>query len=411
MTRILHTADWHLGARLVELDRLPEQQAFLDWLLARIAELRPDLLLLAGDVFDTANPPQQALAAYYRFLAALATQAPFCSALILGGNHDSPLTLDAPREVLRPLKVRVVGHCPATHAEALHDLFPDVLLCATPYLRERDVRQAIAGQSFSEVAAGIREGVRSHYAALLAEARAAARGRLLIGTGHLTVTGSSTSDSERDIHIGNLGNIGAECFEGFDYVALGHIHKPQALDARGVVRYSGSPIHLSFSEVGIAKEVRVLDIAAGRLEHRALAVPEFRTLLRLRTDLAGLASCLKAVASHKGRAGIEGLEPWIELTVSDGALYPDLDRQVKDLVADLPLRVLKVLNGREEAAKEDEARAATLPALQDMGPVAVFHERLKKAGIDENAETWAELNGTFAELLGGLNDAERKELP
>lgn len=411
MTRILHTADWHLGARLVELDRLPEQQAFLDWLLARIAELKPDLLLLAGDVFDTANPPQQALAAYYRFLADLASTAPFCSALILGGNHDSPLTLDAPREVLRPLKVRVVGHCPASPAEALHDSFPDVLVCATPYLRERDVRAAVAGQSFSEVAAGIREGVRAHYAALLAEARTAARGRLLLGTGHLTVTGSSTSDSERDIHIGNLGAVGAECFPGFDYVALGHIHKPQALDARGVVRYSGSPIHLSFSEVGIAKELRVLDIADGKLTHQALPIPEFRTLLRLRTDMAGLSACLKAAVAGKPGAPASLLEPWLELTVDDGALHPDLDKQVKDLVADQPLRVLKVLVPRPAGEQPDADGAAPLPTLEEMGPVEVFQARLRKSGITEDAEAWAELSGTFAELLGGLNDAERKESP
>lgn len=153
MTRIVHTADWHLGARLVERERHEEQAAFLDWLLTQLIELRPELLIVAGDIFDSATPPQEALTLYYRFLGRLAATVK-CRTLILGGNHDSPATLHAPRDILRAIEVRVIARPPADPAEGLLE-FDDVVVCAVPYLRERDVRISSPGESADQVAAAI----------------------------------------------------------------------------------------------------------------------------------------------------------------------------------------------------------------------------------------------------------------
>lgn len=227
MTRIVHTADWHLGARLMDCERHDEHRAFLDWLLARLVELRPDLLIVAGDIFDVAAPSQEALKLYYTFLSRLAGTVK-CQTLILGGNHDSPATLHAPRDVLRALNVRVVASPPADLGEAVLE-FDQVVVCAVPYLKERDVRTASPGQSADEVAAAIRAGIRKHYRSIFTAAQAKAAGRLIVGTGHLTAVGSAISPSERTIHIGNLGAIEAACFDGFAYTALGHIHRPQSV--------------------------------------------------------------------------------------------------------------------------------------------------------------------------------------
>lgn len=315
MTRILHTADWHLGARLVDCDRHAEHAAFLDWLLQRLGGLRPDLLIVAGDIFDTATPPQEALGLYYRFLARLSREVG-CRALILGGNHDSPATLQAPSDILAALDIRIVASPPADPREALLE-FPDVVVCAVPFLRERDVRQAAPGQTSDEVAAAIREGIRNHYAALRTAGQARAGGRPLLATGHLTALGSSASPSERPIHIGNLGAVAASCFEGFAYTALGHIHKPQAVGGDPCIRYAGSPIPLGFAELDIPKELRLLDIADGLVSQESLPVPVFRPLLRLSCAVSEMPAALASLQAPRA----EGPLPWIELTVTDGYMH------------------------------------------------------------------------------------------
>lgn len=401
MTRILHTADWHLGARLVDCDRHAEHAAFLEWLLARIEALRPDLLVVAGDIFDTATPPQEALALYYGFLARLARDTR-CRALILGGNHDSPATLHAPREILAALNIQVIATLPEDPAQSLFE-FPDVVVCAVPFLRERDVRQASPGQTADEIAAAIRNGIRARYADLRTAALLRANGRPLLSTGHLTAVGCSVSPSERPIHIGNLGAVEASCFEGFSYTALGHIHKPQSIGGDPRIRYSGSPIPLSFSEVDTTKEVRVIDVADGDLQHHAVSIPVFRPLLRLSCDAGGVGATLAAHQAADERSAL----PWIELTVEDGRSHPDLDRQVREAAARLRLRVLKLLIPVPPASATDDGALSSgrAPVLAELKPEQVFEERLRRAGIEPASQEGSALTLTFSELLDGMQPA------
>ena len=397
-TRLIHTADWHLGARLIDCDRHAEHEAFVAWLLPQLVALQPDLLILAGDIFDGANPPQEALKLYYTFLGELA-RAVQCRTLILGGNHDSPATLHAPRDILRALDVHVVAAPTDDPAAAVLE-FVDTVVCAVPYLRERDVRTAQPGQSADQVAAAIRDGIGRHYREILTHARAIAGGRSVVGTGHLTATGSTASPSERTIHIGNLGAVDAACFDGFAYTALGHIHRPQRVGANETVRYAGSPIPLSFSEVDLPKEFRVIDIADGQLTQRAVAIPEFRPLRRLAATVATLAAEL---AQHQSAGGT--LEAWVELTVTDGHTCPDLDRLVREAAAPLRLRVLKVLAPRPDPG--DDAGGADAPRLlTELRAEDVFAERLRREAIDPASAAGVDLTQTFQELLSGLHEAE-----
>ncbi|MES2570326.1 MAG: exonuclease subunit SbcD, partial [Verrucomicrobiota bacterium] len=160
MARILHTADWHLGARLVNHERGEEHARFLEWMLDQMRRLKPDLLIIAGDIFDSANPTQVALTQYYRFLAGVA-HGTESQVLVVGGNHDSALTLNAPRDLLRSLRIRVVGCAPELVTDAVFEL-GNTVVCAGPYLRERDVRRGAPGQTFEEVAAQIRDGIAGY---------------------------------------------------------------------------------------------------------------------------------------------------------------------------------------------------------------------------------------------------------
>ncbi len=371
--RILHTADWHLGARLVERERLPEQSAFLDWLIEVLRSEKIDALLLSGDVFDAANPPQEAVALYFDFLKRLA-DLKTVKAVITGGNHDSASHLNAPRELLRRFEVHVFGHA----GDNLVDL-GGAVIAAVPFLRERDLRQATAGEAMSDVQSQVRAAIRAHYAAQLTACRDIAQQRPVIAMGHLTVLGATTSDSERDIHIGNLGSVGADIFTGFDYTALGHLHRPQRVGGQETVRYSGSPIPLSFSEATDAKSVVLLDTQGMKIE--TLAVPISRALVRVKASRATLAADLANVPAGA----------WAEVTVKMEAPEVDLDRQVRELAAGR-FEVLKVL--AELPTSDQPAWQQAGPTLSELQPRAVFRELLNAKKIED-----AELASVFDELL------------
>lgn len=372
--RILHTADWHLGARLIERDRLAEHAAFLDWLIDTLRAEKIDALLLSGDVFDAANPPQDAVALYFDFLKRLA-DLKTVKAIITGGNHDSASHLNAPRDLLRRFDVHVFGHA---GADNLVDL-GGCVVAAVPFLRERDLRQATAGETLAAVHGQIRTAIRDHYAAQLASSRALAQGRPMLAMGHLTVLGASTSDSEREIHIGNLDSIGAEIFDGFDYTALGHLHRPQRVASRDNLRYSGSPIPLSFSEAADAKSVVIIETADMKVE--TLSIPVTRQLIRVKAARATLAADLDNVPAGS----------WAEVTVKLDTPEPDLDRQVREAAAGR-FEVLKVL--ADLPVSETAPWQAKAPTLHDLQPRDVFQELLTEKQIEGD-----ELSAVFDELL------------
>ncbi|MEZ5388114.1 MAG: exonuclease SbcCD subunit D C-terminal domain-containing protein [Prosthecobacter sp.] len=371
--RILHTADWHLGARLVERDRLPEHAAFLDWLIDTLRGEKIDALLVSGDVFDAANPPQDAVALYFDFLKRFA-DLKTVKTVITGGNHDSASHLNAPRDLLRRFDVHVFGHA----GENIVDL-GDAVVAAVPFLRERDLRQASAGETTTVVHEQVRAAIRAHYAAQLVACRDLAKQRPVIAMGHLTVLGATTSDSERDIHIGNLGAVGADIFTGFDYTALGHLHRPQKVAGNETIRYSGSPIALSFSEAADKKSAVILDTQGMKIE--TPAVPVSRQLIRATVNRATLAADLQTVPAGS----------WTEITVKLDAPEPDLDRQIREAAADR-FEVLKVL--AELPLSETTAWQHTGPALNELQPREVFRELLKEKQIEGE-----ELSAVFDELL------------
>lgn len=371
--RILHTADWHLGARLVERSRLDEHEKFTDWLIETLRAEKIDALLLSGDVFDAANPPQDAVGLYFDFLKRLA-DLKTVRAVITGGNHDSASHLNAPRELLKRFDVHVFGEA----GDNIVDL-GDAVVLATPFLRERDLRQARAGESMGDVHAQVRSAIHTHYSGRLEACRTVAQKRPLIAMGHLTVLGATTSDSERDIHIGNLGAVGADVFTGFDYVALGHLHRPQRVAGHEHVRYSGSPVPLSFSEAADAKSVVVLDTQDMKIE--AVALPVSRVLTRVKASRATLAQDLATIPAQS----------WAEVTVQLDAPEADLDRQVRE-AAGGRFDVLKVL--AELPVSQVAAWQHAGPALNELQPREVFAELLRERALEP-----AELTPVFDELL------------
>ncbi len=342
--RVLHTADWHLGKTLCDHDRAPEHGAFLDFLLRTIEEEKVDALVVAGDVFDSANPPQAAERLYFDFIARLHALG-HCTVVITAGNHDSPTHLEAPRQILRALNVHVAGvHDSEDHGKALIPLpsaaAPQVVVAAVPFLRDRDLRTGILGQSADEIQQDLHRGLHACYTAVaVAAAHWRERGVPVLATGHLTMLGGAVSSSERAIHIGGLGTIGPDLFdESFCYGALGHLHRPQAVGGQERLRYSGSPVALSFGEAADHKEIRLLDFHGGALvENARVSLTAPRQLARLRVPRADLESCLLAFQPAPGP-----LPPWLEIVVENPLTGEDLYAVVQAVARDHPCRVLSV---------------------------------------------------------------------
>ena len=280
---ILHTSDWHLGRRLYGRMRYDEFEAFLNWLQDTISAQKVDILIVAGDIFDTMTPSNRAQALYYEFLGRVSRSC--CEHIVIvAGNHDSPTFLDAPSNVLKFLNVHVIGTaCEDLNDEVLvlddADGAPHCIIAAVPYLRDRDVRSSAAGESADSKDVNVIKGIRAHYDKVASIAKtkqaklveASQRHIPIIATGHLFASGGTTTEDDgvRELYVGSLGKISADMFDdGFDYVALGHLHIPQRVGGRESIRYSGSPIAMGFGEAKQQKQVLLVQF--GEVE-RALS--------------------------------------------------------------------------------------------------------------------------------------------
>lgn len=400
--RALHTSDWHLGKPLGELDRTEDARRFLDFLLATIESTRADALLVCGDVFDCATPPQSAVRLYFDFLAALYSQTT-CAAVITAGNHDSPSHLEAPRDLLHVLRTRVVAVA-GDSPEAMLIPLPSpeearLVVAAIPFLRERDLRTGRMGQEAAEIEADLREGLQRRYAQAAEAARPwAGRGVPVVAMGHLTALGAATTADERMIHVGGLGKIGADAFpEIFAYVALGHLHRPQAVGGRETIRYSGSPLALGFGEAGEAKELRLVDFEGGRVTaNRAVPVPVFRPLVQLRVEEGRLEEEI-----GKFQAPESELTPWVEVIVEKTTGTVDLYLAAREAAEGKPFEIVKVTaaprEGGSGASLETDAAVQAEAENLLADPKAVFRRRLDAEKALEPEER-VRLEAAFVQL-------------
>ena len=409
--RVLHTADWHLGQHfLTGQERTTEQQAFLDWLLRTVQEQAIDTLVIAGDVFDTQTPSYTAQELYYTFLVKM--QATGCrDIVVVGGNHDSPTMLNASRQLLRQLRIHVVGGVPTDPTEQIISLaYPDgrpgLLVCAVPFLRDRDIRLARAGETPDERQLRVRQSIADHYAALADHDLVRGQRALdvpVLATGHLYAAGGEAREgAERDVHIGGLGLVGAEHFPAaFDYVALGHLHRPQVVGGRAHIRYSGSPVPLSFTEADDKQQVLLLEFkGAGVPVISALLVPVSRRLQRFHGTLDEVEADLLAYDNSAF-----ALVAWADVLVRSDETPAEVQRRIQAVLQLQQLQVVAPRGVRHQRATEAPDLAA------DLAPLALLHELTvdevfarRVAGLP--AERAAQLTATFGELRQLLNEAD-----
>ncbi|WP_062747832.1 exonuclease subunit SbcD [Erwinia persicina] len=404
--RIIHTADWHLGQFFYTKSRAAEHQAFLDWLLEKAEAQQADAIIVAGDIFDTGSPPSYARELYNRFVVRL--QQTGCQLVILGGNHDSVAMLNESRELLACLNTRVIAAASDDVSQQVlmlnrRDGQPGALLCAIPFLRPRDILRSQSGQSGREKQQSLLEAITDHYQRCWQEAlrQREALGLTLpiIATGHLTTLGVTKSDAVRDIYIGTLDAFPADCFPPADYIALGHIHRAQRIANSDHIRYSGSPIPLSFDELGKAKSVFQVDFDAGRfVAAEALPIPSFQPMQMIKGSLEQIEQQLAALTPDP-----QGRTIWLDIEIVTEAYLSELQRRIQELTAPLPVEVVLLRRSREQ--REQVIARQNNETLSELSVEEVFSRRL--AQETDEPERQARASALFAQTLEAVRHEEQ----
>ncbi|MBA5599587.1 exonuclease subunit SbcD [Pectobacterium aroidearum] len=353
--RIIHTADWHLGQYFYTKSRAAEHQAFLHWLIAQVEQHQVDAIIVAGDIFDNGSPPSYAREMYYSFVVEL--QRTGCQLIILGGNHDSVAMLNESRDLLACLNTRVIACAsddPAQQVLLLENRQqqPGALLCAIPFLRPRDVLTSKAGQSGDEKQLALQEAITAHYQQCYQRA-CQKRDELglplpIIATGHLTTIGATASESVRDIYIGTLDAFPAQAFPPADYIALGHIHRPQRVTQSEHIRYSGSPIPLSFDELNSEKSVCLVSFTPDASpsippQIDTLPIPITQPMQLIKGNLSDIERQLSAFQHYQGDKPV-----WLDIEISTQDYLSDMQKRIQAMTENLPVEVLLLRRTREQ---------------------------------------------------------------
>ena len=421
MLRLFHTADWHLGHCLHGVSRQLEHQRFLDWLLLELQNKQADALIVAGDIFDSANPSAAAQTQLYELLVKARTQLPTLNIVLIGGNHDSASRLDAPSSILNALGVTVVGGLVREDGAINWDRLLVPLTNATgdikvwcgamPFLRNADLPTAKDGSGMEPMQPGEQDdeplisGVKALYAQLFGELQAkATQDEALILTGHCYMVNGCVSElSERKILGGNQHALPVELFpEDIAYVALGHLHLAQTVGANEHIRYSGSPIPLSFDESHYLHQVLQVDIKKGQpVETLGLKIPRSIELLRVPNskDFAGLLDVLEQLEQMVFDEGLPPEQrPFVELRIKLEKPEPGLRQQVEEVISKLPVRLLKISTAYSGSSKS-LADVTMEERLEELQPLDVF-QRCYQNKFDQEAPE--NMNTLFNELLENL---------
>jgi exonuclease SbcD len=384
--KLLHTSDWHLGHTLHGLSRELEHEVFLAWLLDTLEARATDALIVAGDIFDSANPPASAQRLFYRFLADARRRCPELEIVVVAGNHDSASRLEAPRPLLDGLGMHVVGALARTvdgDLDATRLLVPlrsrggatEAWCLAVPFLRPVDLWTADSGEGDPLI-----DAVRAVYREAVERAAERLRpGQALVATGHLYMVGGQVSAlSERKILGGNQHALPADLFgPRVAYAALGHLHLAQAVGGRDTVRYSGAPLPLSLDEGGYPHQVVEVELAAGGVSRiDPLRTPRTVEILRVpgadHAPLEAVLDALKELALDRDLAPERW--PYLEVRVRLERPEPGLRRQVEEALAGRPVRLLKI-SPVYAGTKTPLADATPARLLQEITPDEVFRLR------------------------------------
>lgn len=406
--KLIHTSDWHIGSCLYGRKRYEEMEAFLNWLADYITREKIEILLVAGDVFDNTAPSNRAQELYYHFLCRVSASS--CRHVVItAGNHDSPSFLNAPKELLRFLNIHVVGSisdCLSDEVLILNNPAgePEMIVCAVPYLRDRDIRRAEAGESIGDKERKLLEGIREHYQQVVAEAERIRdemnRPVPIIAMGHLFTAGGQTvaGDGVRDLYVGSLAHVNARMFPAsIDYLALGHLHLPQKVGGADNRRYSGSPIPMGFGEARQGKSINQVEFCNGQPVVTTITVPRFQALESIHGDWSTICGQLEVLKSYDNSI-------WLEVIYDGDEIIGDIRQRLEEIISGSKLEVLRANNKR--ALEKVMDRMNSEENLDDLDVNEVFQRCLDAHQV--SPAQMDELLTTYNEALRSLYEEDRR---
>lgn len=402
--KLLHTSDWHLGATLCGRRRLDEAEAFVRWLLQLLEKEQINIVIIAGDVFDSVMPGNAAQEIYYRFLAE-ASALPDCRHIVvIGGNHDSPSLLEAPAALLERLNVYVTGEASEHLTDEVIELCNrsgrvEMLVGAVPYLRDRDLRSSFEGEAFADKEQNLLSGIVNHYSIIGCELekRRLDSGTPVVVTGHLFAAGASGNNDEgvRDLYVGGLAAFPGNDFPACaDYVALGHLHAAQKVGGSDYIRYSGSPVPVGFNECKRQKYVNVVEFESGSCKIIPHEVPVFRELCTVSGNMAEIEAGLTELRLKNSHA-------WVSVEYTGDELIAGLRDKVNAMCEDAPFEVLRIRNSVAQTFHDFACQNYEDPA--ELNPNEVFERFLELRAIPDEQRNI--LREAYSEILYEYHNA------
>jgi DNA repair protein SbcD/Mre11 len=399
--KIIHTADWHIGKILHQLDLKEDHELFFDWLCDYIESTNTDVLLVSGDIFDHSNPTNDAQKLYFKAITKL--QKTGVQIVMTGGNHDSITRLNSSEDILRLVGIDIVGGVPENFDDQIIPLKNrngevKAICGAVPFLRDKDIKEFVSGESIDDRVKAIRLGILKHYEKLKSRIIELYGEKLpIIAMGHLYMQGPTTSPEEREIQLGNQAGLDVNDYKGmFSYFALGHIHIPYRFG--DLIRYSGSPIPLDFSEYIHEKIVIEINIDDTIIKSKSVTVPQFRSYVTVTGDW-GLIK--EEIFKHESIAKLETV-----FNLKIGAKVEEM-AIIDQEISELKLRYNILHRKFENLSQKNSYFIDTLKIkneIRDLDPNEVFRKKMESEGVSEDQVEMLQL--AHQEILNMVNQAE-----
>lgn len=351
--KILHTADWHIGQCFHEFDRTYEHQQFLNWLLGTLVSNQIDVLLISGDVFDLSNPSAASVKMFYRFLNQAMTANPDLQIVITAGNHDSAARLESPKPLLESTNIQIIGLVEKKEDGSIDyekliiplkdkDGVIKAWCLAVPFLRMGDY------PVIAEVENPYAAGIAAFYAELynfVCEKKQA--NQPIICMGHLHAQQTDMTDVDQSVEraiMGGVECIGVGAFhEDIRYVALGHIHKAQRIGGKEHIRYCGSPLPMSFSELNYKHLVIVFQLEEQGISNlNPIEVPVSVPLKRVPSIHSTLAEVMTALQQLPAAGSDLQTAPYLEVRVLLDGPEPGLRHKITTALSSKQVRLAKI---------------------------------------------------------------------